>query len=145
MRTKGSRSGPSRSLRTVLSMRTYHRIKSAVGQWDRLTGFQNERTAPGGRAHGSQRGLKMHLVTSSTSAATTHTDRAQALRDHHHGRAVVVEVEGPSDGSSIGVGAGGWGGGGLPQLVGRQAEKVRQCRMVLVSLPCRRQHSPTPV
>jgi hypothetical protein len=76
-----------------------------------------------------------------------HPHCAQALRDHH-GRDVVVEVEGPSDGSRRGRGrlmvhrmqGGAAAGGGLPQLLGRQVEKVRQCRIFLVSLPSAQPH-----
>jgi hypothetical protein len=87
------------------------------------------------------------LVPCSTVAATTPRSGASRPPRTRRRRAVVVEVEVPSDGSRRGRlmhrrQGGGAGGRGLPQLVGRQVEKVRQCRIVLVSLPSAQPHTP---
>jgi hypothetical protein len=87
------------------------------------------------------------LVTSSTTAATTPRSgapsrpprtlcrrRGRRAKRRQQARAIDAQEAGRG-------GGGGWVGGGLPQLVGRQVEKVRRCRVVNWSL-CR-QHSPT--
>jgi hypothetical protein len=78
------------------------------------------------------------LVTSFTSAAITARPGAsippQTCR--HGGRSAKRQHQA----RALAAQTGGRGGGRLPQLVGRQVEKVRQCRTVLVSLPSAQPH-----
>jgi hypothetical protein len=88
------------------------------------------------------------LVTSSTHQQLPH--RAQALRDHH-GRAVVVEVEGPSDGSRRGrlmhrrQGGGARGGGGGATATSRETSGKSTLMSNSPGLSAVSTHSPTPV